>query len=51
MHVCTSIGREYAIALKLGFSVDDLLSFTRNAVAASFTTPCAVQRWLRELET
>jgi adenosine deaminase len=38
MHVCTTIGREYAIAATLGFSLDDLLAFTRNAVAASFTT-------------
>jgi len=38
MHACTSIGREYAIASTLGFSPDDLLTFTRNAVAASFTT-------------
>ena len=38
MHVCTSIGREYAIATALGFSRDDLMMFTRNAVAASFTT-------------
>jgi len=38
VHVCTTIGREYAIASILGFSTDDLLTFTRNAVAASFTT-------------
>ena len=36
MHVCTTIGREYAIASMLGFSRDDLLTFTRNAVAAFF---------------
>jgi adenosine deaminase len=38
VHVCTTIGREYAIASILGFSTDDLLTCTRNAVAASFTT-------------
>lgn len=34
----TSIGREYELAHGLGFSDADLLSFTRNAVVASFTT-------------
>ena len=38
VHVCTTIGKEYAIAHRLGFSTDDLLGFTRNAVKASFTT-------------
>ncbi|MDQ6672698.1 MAG: hypothetical protein M3069_18480 [Chloroflexota bacterium] len=38
MHVCTTIGREYAIAAALGFSLDNLMAFTRNAVAASFTS-------------
>jgi adenosine deaminase len=39
-HVCTTIGREYAIAARsLGFSPAELLGFTRNAVNASFTTP------------
>src|SRR5262249_45135406 len=37
MRVCTSIGREYAIASTLGFSADKLLTFTRNTVAAAFT--------------
>jgi adenosine deaminase len=39
VHVGTTIGREYAVAAALGFSPDDLLTFTRNAIAASFTTP------------
>ena len=39
LHVSTTIGREYAIAAALGVSLDDLLTFTRNAIAASFTTP------------
>jgi adenosine deaminase len=51
LHVCTTIGREYSIASKLAFSPDDLRSFTRNAVAASFTTPARRAALLRELET
>ena len=38
VHACTTIGREYAVAAALGFSPDDLLAFTRNAMAAAFTT-------------
>jgi adenosine deaminase len=37
VQIATSIGREYALAHALGFSVADLLDFTRNAVRASFT--------------
>ena len=51
MHVCTTIGREYAIASRLGFSPDDLRLFTRNAVAASFTTSARKAALFRELET
>jgi hypothetical protein len=36
VHVCTTIGREYAVAAALGFSPAELLAFTRNAVRASF---------------
>jgi adenosine deaminase len=36
VQVCTTIGREYAIAHALGFSADDLLTFTYNAVRAAF---------------
>jgi adenosine deaminase len=50
MHVCTTIGREYAIASQLGFSPDDLLRFTRNAVAASFTTSTRRAALLAELQ-
>ena len=50
MHVCTTIGREYAIASMLGFSTDDLLTFTRNAVAASFTTSTRRAALLLELQ-
>jgi adenosine deaminase len=38
VHVCTTIGREYAIASELGFSPAELLWFTRNAIQASFTS-------------
>ncbi len=34
----TSIGREYELAQGLGFLEQDLLTFTRNAIVASFTT-------------
>ncbi|HKB48961.1 MAG TPA: hypothetical protein VKC57_14755, partial [Ktedonobacterales bacterium] len=36
VQVCTTIGREYAIAAALGFSPADLLGFTANAICASF---------------
>src|SRR5712692_9056921 len=51
MHVCTTIGREYAIASRLGFSPDDLLAFTRNAVAASFTASTRRAALLAELRS
>ncbi len=38
VRVWTTIGREYAIAYELGFSVDELLGFTRQAVQAAFTS-------------
>ena len=38
VHACTTIGREYAVAAALGCSPRDLLAFTRNAIAAAFTT-------------
>ncbi len=49
VHVHTTIGREYAIASILGFSPDELLTFTRNAVAASFTTSTRRAALLGEL--
>ena len=49
--VCTSIGREYALASHLGFSSEDLRTFTHNAVAASFTSPTRRAALLRELES
>jgi hypothetical protein len=37
--MCTTIGREYAIAHALGFSTDNLLSFPRNAMRAACISP------------
>ncbi|MFI5272009.1 MAG: hypothetical protein ACHQ4H_03120 [Ktedonobacterales bacterium] len=39
VQVCTTIGREYAIAHALGFTPAELLGFTRNALRAAFTPP------------
>ena len=39
LRLCTTIGREYAIAAALGFTPTELLSFTRSAVRSSFTSP------------
>jgi adenosine deaminase len=53
VHTGTTIGREYAVAAALGFSPAELLGFTRNAVAASFTSPerkVALLTGLREWE-
>ncbi len=36
--VCTTIGREYALAHVLGFSTEDLLRFTGNGIEAAFTS-------------
>jgi adenosine deaminase len=49
-HVCTTIGREYAIAATMGFSLADLLALTRAAVQASFTSPTHKTRLLAELD-
>lgn len=38
MRVGTTIGREYAVAATLGFTVAELVNFTRNAVRAAFIT-------------
>jgi aminodeoxyfutalosine deaminase len=37
-HVCTTIGREYAIAAALGCTPRELAAFTDNAIRASFTS-------------
>ena len=39
VRLCTSIDREYELAVSLGFGADDLGAFTRNGVLASFTSP------------
>jgi adenosine deaminase len=39
VQICTTIGREYALAHSLGFSRGELLAFTQNAIRAAFTTP------------
>jgi adenosine deaminase len=36
VQICTTIGREYAIAHTLGFSAAALLDITRTAIQASF---------------
>jgi adenosine deaminase len=50
LQICTTIGREYAIARALGFSPAELLAFTRNAVQAAFTTPARREMLLKELD-
>jgi adenosine deaminase len=49
VRVCTSIGREYAIAATLGFTVADLLDISHNAVRASFTTSARKRELLEDL--
>jgi adenosine deaminase len=49
VQICTTIGREYALAHALGFSPAELLGFTRNAVRAAFTTPERRAELLNEL--
>jgi hypothetical protein len=51
VQMCTTIGREYAIAHALGFSTDDLLSFTRNAMRAAFIAPPQRTALLAEVDT
>jgi adenosine deaminase len=49
VQICSTIGREYAVAHAIGFSPTELLAFTRNAVQAAFTTPERRQELLAEL--
>jgi adenosine deaminase len=49
VQICTTIGREYAIAGALGFSTDDLLQSTRNAIRAAFISPQLRTELLAEL--
>ena len=46
VRACTTIGREYAISAKLGFSPAELRGFTRAAVRASFCDPAERYRLL-----
>jgi adenosine deaminase len=50
VQVSTTIGREYAIAHTLGFTLAELLGMTRNAVQAAFTTSTRRQVLLQELD-
>ena len=47
VRACTTIGREYAIAAKLGSSPAELRGFTCAAVRASFCSPAERDRLLR----
>jgi adenosine deaminase len=50
VQISTTIGREYAIAHRLGFTPAELLAMTRNAVQAAFTTSTRRQALLQELD-
>jgi adenosine deaminase len=50
LQICTTIGREYALAHALGFSLAELLDLTRNAVRAAFTTQERRAELLDELD-
>lgn len=49
VQICTTIGREYAIAAALGFTRSELLGFSRDAIRAAFTTPERRDAMLREV--
>jgi adenosine deaminase len=49
VQICTTIGREYAVAHAIGFSPTELLALTRNAVQAAFTTAERRHELLTEL--
>ncbi len=49
VQIATTIGREYALAHALGFSLDELVGFTANAIRASFTPPARKAALLAEL--
>jgi adenosine deaminase len=51
VQICTTIGREYALAYALGFSAVDLLQFTRNAINAAFTTSTRRSTLLQAIDT
>ncbi|HLZ21436.1 MAG TPA: hypothetical protein VKQ30_04860 [Ktedonobacterales bacterium] len=50
VQVATTIGREYALAHALGFSPAELVSFTANAIRASFTPPARKAALLAALD-
>ena len=50
VQVCTTIGREYALAHALGFSETELRAITRHAIEVAFTTPERRAELLAELE-
>jgi adenosine deaminase len=50
VQICTTIGREYALAHALGFSLAELIAFTRNAVRAAFTTQERRTKLMDELD-
>ncbi len=50
MQVCTTLGREYAVAAALGFSPGDLLGFTRDALRASFAPAGRRERLLAQVD-
>jgi adenosine deaminase len=50
LQICTTIGREYALAHALGFSLTELLAFTRSAIRAAFTTQERRAELLDELD-
>lgn len=50
VQVCTTIGREYAIAHALGFTADELLDMTRQAVRVAFMATARRNMLLNELD-
>ena len=50
VQVCTTIGREYAIAHDLGFSVNELLEITQHAIRVAFTSSQRKEALLKALD-
>ena len=44
VRTCTTIGREYELARSLGFSTEELIDMTHQAIRASFTSPDRKQK-------
>jgi adenosine deaminase len=51
LRVCTTIGREYAIAAALGFSQEQLAGFTRDGINAAFVSAERKARLLEVVES